>query len=104
MSASTAVCQYFIQGKCKFGAKCRNLHPGTQPNGKRTLIHLAKVTLFAAFSSLTGRAILSNNQYGQQRQQQYLTRPVSNDDHVIFYFDFGCMTSPGGIQPILLTK
>lgn len=55
MSASTNVCQYFLQGKCKFGAKCHNLHPGTQAN---------------AFNSLTGRPTLSNNQYGQQRQQQ----------------------------------
>ncbi|XP_065898253.1 nucleoporin NUP42-like isoform X2 [Dysidea avara] len=56
---ATNVCNYFLQGKCRFGQKCRNFHPGAQAN---------------AFNSLTARpgtlGPSLNNPYNQSRQQQ----------------------------------
>lgn len=29
--AMSTVCKYFLEGKCRFGSKCRNLHPNSKP-------------------------------------------------------------------------
>ena len=31
-----SVCQFFLQGKCRFGDRCRNLHEGTPPASLKT--------------------------------------------------------------------
>ena len=35
-SSTTPVCKYFMEGRCKFNEKCRNLHPGTHTNNSST--------------------------------------------------------------------
>lgn len=36
-SAPTAVCRYFAQGACRFGASCRNLHPAGSGESRTTV-------------------------------------------------------------------